>query len=386
MFPTLSDLLQYLFGYYIPLPVQTFGFMMAIAFAAAYYASVSELKRKEKDGLIHVFKQKITKYQRVTTTDYAIQIAIGGLVGFKLVHMIMHYDELVLSPQHMILSTDGSWFGLILGAGIAWSQKRKEDKEAAKHQPVTTEISVHPYELMWNVIFIGAIAGLLGAKIFHNLENLDDFMRDPIDALLSFSGLTFYGGLIVAAIAILIYTGKHGIPAKHMVDATAPALMLAYGVGRIGCQLSGDGDWGIVNLAPKPELIAFLPDWMWSFNFPHNVINEGIPIPGCEGQHCFMLPEPVFPTPFYESVMSFGLFAILWSVRQKIKIPGMLFALYLVLNGLERFSIEKIRVNTTYTIFGNHITQAELISSGLIIGGIIWITWLWMKNKNKTTG
>lgn len=205
-------------------------------------------------------------------------------------------------------------------------------------------------------------------------------MHDPIDALLSFSGLTFYGGLIVAAIAVLYYTNKNNIPALHMIDAAAPGLMLAYGIGRIGCQLSGDGDWGIVNLAPKPEWMSFLPDWMWAFTYPHNVINEGVPIPSCEGAHCFVLPQPVFPTPFYEVVMAFVLFGVLWSIRKRIAIPGMLFSLYLVMNGVERFFIEKIRVNSTYDILGKQVTQAELISTILIIAGLSGILWL---NKQR---
>ncbi|MFX9050398.1 prolipoprotein diacylglyceryl transferase family protein, partial [Acinetobacter baumannii] len=75
-------------------------------------------------------------------------------------------------------------------------------------------------------------------------ENWNDFIKDPIDALISFSGLTFYGGLICAALAIYFYAKKHNIPFIHLADAAAPALMLAYGIGRIGCQVAGDGDWG----------------------------------------------------------------------------------------------------------------------------------------------
>ena len=384
MFPTLSDLINYLFGIYIPLPIQTFGFVMALSFVAAYYTTASELKRKEQLGLIKAFTQKITRYKKLSFTDYAVQMTLGGIIGYKVVYMLLNYDDLVVSPQSLILSTDGSFLGLVVGAAWAYYQNYKEDQLSAKHQETVSEVTVHRHELMWNVVFIAAVAGILGAKVFHNLENMDEFLRDPIGSLLSFSGLTFYGGLIVATIAVLYYTGKHKIPALHMMDAAAPALILAYGVGRIGCQMSGDGDWGIVNNQPLPDFLSFLPQWMWGFTYPHNVINEGVPIPGCDGIHCFALPEPVFPTPFYESVMAIGLFFFLWSIRKRISTPGMMFSIYLIVNGIERFFIEKIRVNSTYNLFGHHITQAEIISSCLFIIGAIGTILLYTKGKKES--
>ena len=165
-------------------------------------------------------------------------------------------------------------------------------------------------------------------------------------------------------------TRKYKINVLHLMDSAAPALMLAYGIGRIGCQMSGDGDWGIVNLAPKPDWLSFFPDWVWSYNFPNNVINAGVYIEGCTGKFCSVLPQAVWPTALYEVVMCIALFFVLWLIRRKIKLAGMLFAIYLIMNGIERFFIEKIRVNTEYNIFGG-ITQAEIISFCLIITGLI---------------
>lgn len=381
MYATISDLLNDLFGFYFPLPIQTFGFFMGLSFLGAYLATSSELKRKEKNGLLRTSQKTITLYKRPTTQEYIIQAIFGALIGYKLLDMVMNYGQLLDDTQGFILSPRGNIIGALIGSAIAFYFVKKEDDKAKQYTPTEKVITVHPYQLMGNILLIAAIAGLLGAKIFHNLENLDEFARDPIGALLSFSGLTFYGGLIVAAVAVLRYTGKNGISPLHMIDAAAPGLILAYGIGRIGCQMSGDGDWGIVNLAPKPEWMAALPDWMWSFNYPHNVVSEGIPIPGCEGKHCYVLPEPVYPTPFYEVLMSLGIFGILWSIRKIITIPGMLFSIYLIFNGAERFFIEKIRVNTTYTIFGKHITQAELISSLLFIIGVAAVIYLLSKQK-----
>ena len=145
-------------------------------------------------------------------------------------------------------------------------------------------------------------------------------------------------------------------------------------IGRVGCQLSGDGDWGIVNTASKPDWMSFLPDWCWSFNYPNNVVGEGILIPGCEGHYCSQLAEGVYPTPLYEAVACIALFFLLWSVRKHILHPGRMFSLYLLLNGIERFLIELIRVNSKYHVAGIAFTQAQLISLLLMFVGIAgWI-------------
>jgi phosphatidylglycerol:prolipoprotein diacylglycerol transferase len=146
-------------------------------------------------------------------------------------------------------------------------------------------------------------------------------------------------------------------------------MMLAYAVGRLGCQLSGDGDWGIVNLHPKP--FSWLPDWVWSYRYPHNVLEAGNPIAGCAGQYCNQLAQPVYPTPFYEFLMCSVLFLVLWLIRKKIRVAGQLFGIYLIFNGMERFLIEKIRVNTKYEGLPFQPTQAELISLVLVLGGVL---------------
>jgi prolipoprotein diacylglyceryltransferase len=123
---------------------------------------------------------------------------------------------------------------------------------------------------------------------------------------------------------------------------------------------------------------------MWSYKYPHNVNEMGVPIPGCtDTQFCNQLEVGAYPTPFYETVICFILFLLLWSLRKRLKIPGTLFALYLMLNGLERFFIEKIRVNSTLNFFGLQITQAELISGLLFITGLILWIWLFRRAKNK---
>lgn len=207
-------------------------------------------------------------------------------------------------------------------------------------------------------------------------------MQDPVGQLLSGSGLAIYGGLIVAFIVVYFYVKKKGIPPIHAMDAVAPALIMGYAVGRLGCQFAGDGDWGIVNTAPEPSWWLF-PQWLWAYDYPHNVLNQGVPIEGCHWEYCRRLADPVFPTPIYETLMSLLIFAILWILRKRTEIAGMIFFIYAFLSGIERLLIEQIRVNDTFPFIGMQITQAELISTGLIIVGAIGMIYLYRVSRHS---
>jgi prolipoprotein diacylglyceryltransferase len=380
MYPTISELLKDIFGINILLPIQSFGFLLAISFLCAAYTLVLEFKRKEQEGLITFTYQKFLKGAPASASELITSGILGFVIGYKLLYVLFNYSEFVNDTQGFILSLKGNVFGGLALAGIsAYMRYREKEKQKLPVPEWITE-KVYPHQLVGNITMVAAVAGLLGAKIFHNLENIDDFIADPVDSLLSFSGLTMYGGLICGGIALIWYGKTKGIPVPHFIDSNAPGLMLAYGTGRLGCQIAGDGDWGISNLHPKPSWLNFLPDWAWAYNYPHNVNGVGVPIPGCVGKHCMMLPEAVYPTPLWEAIICISLFFVLWSLRKKITTPGLLFSIYLIMNGVERFFIEKIRVNTKYHISGHAITQAEIISFCLIILGIIGI-YYFRKNK-----
>lgn len=400
--------------------INSFGFFVALAFLLSAVLLTIELKRKEKQGLLQPKEELIKVGEPAGWAELTFNFIFGFIVGYKILGAFINGSD--VNPQEYIFSSKGSWVGGLALALLFSGLKYWEKKKQALPKPEERKIRIWPHERVGDIIIIGAVAGFLGAKIFDNLENWDRFIQNPIANLLSPSGLTFYGGLILAAISILWYAYKKGINLYHLIDAVAPVLMIAYAVGRIGCHVSGDGDWGIFNsafmldgtgsivAAPEGEFnrtlvanreftqylgaefgsldkiphtnfkgIGFLPNWFWAYNYPHNVNEVGVPIAGCTGSYCMQLNPLVFPTPLYEIIACTLLFLVLWSVRKKIKQPGRLFALYLVFNGIERFLIEKIRVNTTYNLFGFHPTQAELISTLLVLAGI----WLWFR-KSKS--
>lgn len=373
MFPFLSDLINYLLGTSITLPLPMFGFMVALAFIAANLLFVQEMKRKEADGLLSANEVKIIVGKKASFNELLTNGIFGFIIGYKLGGIILNYSQVAEDLQGYIMSLEGNFLiGTVLAVVMAFLKYREAEKNKLPEPKEVLE-KIRPYQHVGNMTFIAAVGGILGAKIFDAVEDIERLMNDPIGVILSGSGLSIYGGLIVGGGAVVYYAHKKGLKLVHVIDACAPGLMLAYGIGRIGCQLSGDGDWGTTNELPMPESISFLPDWMWSFTYPHNVNGEGILIAGCEGKYCYELPVPVWPTPFYETVMAFIIFGGLWAFRKKITIPGVMFSAYLVLNGIERFLIEKIRINPDYNIFGLKATQAEIIAVLLIISGIVGI-------------
>ena len=409
--------------------LNTFGLMVAIAFIAAAAVLASELKRKEAQGLLMPREETITIGEPASYSELLFNFFIGFLFAYKLVGWFFNRPDYMSGQDYMFSKEGNIWAGLLLGAALAGAKWWERNKQKLK-EPEQRSIRIWPHDRVGDLVIIALIFGIIGAKLFDDLENWSDFIQHPVERLFSASGLTFYGGLILAAIAVCWYAYRKGIKIIHLVDAAGPALMIAYAVGRIGCQLSGDGDWGIYNSAyvtdqsakvvaaapgdyeqnlkkyqtyflegtvtdpgtttpvfvtdRKDESLdkvphayckapAFIPVWMVAYNFPQNVNSDGIKIPGVTDDHFRALPQPVFPTSFYETIICGLLFLFLWSIRKRLLVPGEMFGIYLILNGLERFFIEKIRVNNEYHILGINPSQAEIISSSLILAGIILV-------------
>ncbi|MYN45151.1 prolipoprotein diacylglyceryl transferase [Pseudoduganella sp. FT93W] len=266
------------------------------------------------------------------------------------------------------LATFGLFVALgALAAGASFRAELKRFYEAGRIGPAYVHgLSRPPQEVVSDFIIIVLIAGVLGARLFHILDHLDQFFADPLGMLLTRSGLSIFGGLIFGTFAGMLCARRWRLPVTPLLDAAAPALMLGYGIGRIGCQISGDGDWGIAaNMALKP---AWLPSWLWAQTYDNNIYGELIAAPG------------VYPTPMYETAMALLCFALLWAVRRHPFRIGWLFSLYLLLAGAERLLIEQIRVNPVINLGSLHATQAELIASALIVLGL---TGLLLKRQRR---
>jgi prolipoprotein diacylglyceryl transferase len=412
MYPDLSYLFHDLFGTELDnwtSIFKMFGVMLMFAFLTAAFFFHNELKRKAGLGIYQPTKVKIIHGEPAKVGELISNGIFGFILGFKGFYISQNFAEFQKDPAAVLLSAKGNWLiGIavaLLFAGLMYWEKKK--KALAKPKSEITDI--YPHDRIADLTMMAAVGGILGAKIFAILEEPSGFFSDPIGTFFSGSGLAIYGGLIGGYLAVTWYMRKHNIPFWHTADAVAPALIFAYGVGRIGCQLAGDGDWGIVAGA-QPDW-WFLPDWMWSYDFPHNVNNAntadgfraamGGLVDGCNEEifnasrtypiedrcaeacgirYCHFIPEKVFPTPFYETIMSFLIGGYLWAIRKKNQIPGMIFFIYLILNGIERFFIEKIRVNVTYDFLPFQPTQAEVISLLIFIAGVVGVVWLKKKH------
>ena len=384
MYPTIYHALLDLTGLDIPFLkfANSFGFFVAIAFFIAAWTFGKELTRMQYNGSIRKTWKEVQVGAPASISEMLSNGFFGALVGWKGGYLFMHYAEATSNPQAFLISTKGSLLGLLVGAVLFAFWRYYEKQKQKLDKPRIEKLEISGYEHANNMALVGAIWGFTGAKLFHWLENPDQFMAfiaNPAPKDL-FSGLTMYGGLLIAGPMVIRYMIKNGIRPWAGMDAVAPGLLWSYGIGRVGCQVSGDGDWGITNTASAP---SWLPDWLWSYDYPNNVNKVGVLMP--EGSDIFpdygthLVPN-VFPTPVYETIACIILGFVLWHFRKRMKVPGLLFALYLIMNGFERFWIEKIRVNVR--VWGE-ITQAEIISTGLFLLGVGLYIYL-LKRKPRT--
>lgn len=206
-------------------------------------------------------------------------------------------------------------------------------------------------------IAVPCVCGIIGARLYHVLESPRDLIADPWGQLFSRYGLAWFGGLLAGAAAWAVLARRHKIPLLVSLDAGSPAAALGYGIGRIGCLLSGDGDYG------KPTSLP------WGMSFPNGLVPT---------------TERVHPTPIYELIAALIIAWILWRAgrhqlrNNRAQAPrplaaGAVFALYLILTGAERFLVEFIRINPR-SFLG--MTNAQVASILSIVAGIMLLWWV----------
>jgi phosphatidylglycerol---prolipoprotein diacylglyceryl transferase len=208
-----------------------------------------------------------------------------------------------------------------------------------------------PRDWAYEITFAALLGGVIGARAYYVIEKFGTAKNDLVGSIFSGSGLVWYGGAIGGAIGVIGWMRWRGVLELRMLDMCATALALGYAIGRIGCQVSGDGDYGIRSSLP------------WAMGYPHGTVPTP---PGVKVQ----------PTPIYETVTMCLLAWGLWQLRDRVR-PGVVFALYLLLSGLERLLVEFIRRNAE--VFAG-LTTPQLESIALMVIGTVW---LWLITRRR---
>jgi phosphatidylglycerol:prolipoprotein diacylglycerol transferase len=243
--------------------------------------------------------------------------------------------EIGLGP--LTLKTFGIMFALgFLGAGAVCGRRFKELGK--------------PVDWAYEMIFAALVGGIVGARVYYLAQNWGDVNDDLFGNLFSGSGLVWYGGALGGAIAVFIWAWRRNFLTLALLDLAATPLALGYAIGRIGCQLSGDGDYGTPSDLP------------WAMSYPDGTVPTN---------------DRVHPTPIYESISMALIAWVLWTLRDRFA-PGLLFALYLVLSGLERFLVEFLRRNDEVWA-GLTMPQIESLVL-MLIGG----TWFALASRRRT--
>ncbi len=203
-----------------------------------------------------------------------------------------------------------------------------------------------------SIVAVVTVAGILGAKLWHVLETPRMLFAHPADLLFDRAGFAWYGGLIVGILALLWQARVYKIGGLRMLDLAAPSAAVGYGLGRLGCLVSGDGDYGIPTKLP------------WGMSFPHGLVPTD---------------QRVHPTPIYELIVALFIAWYLWrrGVPGKRRPIGQITGEYLILSGVARFLVEFIRINPRI-LWG--MTNAQLASLGSIAAGILFIVWARRRN------
>lgn len=220
----------------------------------------------------------------------------------------------------------------------------------------------YPLRLATDLIIVGALTGLIGARLLSVAENWEILIQNPVGVLLGSGGLTWYGGLMLAIPSCIYLAWRDGLSPLKVCDCSAAGMSVGYAFGRLGCHLSGDGCYGFATNLP------------WGMAYPRGAVP---------------VFEAVHPTPIYEAILSFGIAAFLgWRDSNRRLKPGSLIALFFVLHGVTRLAVEFIRLNDRYwfdagglkVIGANEylagtfgLSLSQWVSIAMIAAGVIWL-------------
>ncbi|MBI4429491.1 MAG: prolipoprotein diacylglyceryl transferase [Ignavibacteriales bacterium] len=318
------------------IPVYGYGLMLAVGFIAASSLLSAELKRKQlnvdvTDSFVYFTKGLFVFLAVSFLVIYGLQRGLGTLVEFAFG-----------SALHAIVTL------VVLGFGFFLFRKQTKGS----------------FDLANAVTLLALTFGVVGSKALYVLEHLTEFSERPFDTAFSPGGLTFYGGFLLATLAIYLTSRRAGVPFLAIADATSPGLIIGYGIARIGCHLAGDGDYGFPTTLPWgtdysrgtfPPSEAFKPFPEITSQFPNGIVPD---------------TTPCHPTPVYELILCSFIFWFLWKQRTKVGHHGKLFMMYLVFAGLERFIIEFFRLNPRIAL---GLSEAQLIAIILVaVGALGW--------------
>lgn len=236
-----------------------------------------------------------------------------------------------MQPEIVIFGFSLKTFGLFFGLSfvVSGAMVSRRLKELGR-----------PPDWAYEMVFAALVGGLIGGRGYFLLGHTSELSSDPLGSIFGGSGLVWYGGALGGAAGVLLWARRHGMFNKLLLDLCSPALAMGYAVGRIGCQVSGDGDYGTATSLP------------WGMAYPDGAVPTTV---------------VVHPTPIYETlVMGLGAW-LLWTARDVFR-PGVLFGFYLVLVGGERFLVEFLRRNEP-VLAG--LTEAQLASILCLLAGVI---------------
>jgi phosphatidylglycerol---prolipoprotein diacylglyceryl transferase len=261
----------------------------------------------------------------------------------------LHLGPLTIPTFGLMVAT-----GLLVAAYVLQADFNRRREQLSNYRSNKTASGKGAQDEGFLIIGVAGLAGLLGARLYHVLETPRELIADP-SMLISRFGFAWFGGFLGGFVALAILARRFRIPLLEFVDLCSPAAAIGYAIGRIGCLLSGDGDYGVPTTLP------------WGMGFPNGVVPT---------------MERVHPTPLYEFFIWLVIAAFLWQLGKKslsgVRPSGEVFCGYLILTGVARFLIEFIRINPR-SFYGLSNAQAASLLS-IVVGAVL----LW-RIKSATT-